>query len=170
MKINLRYAKLLITYFINKMLQITLRQPDIFIKHALACLEKRLVYQSDVLSSSFEVRDYLRLQLASEDNEVFAVLFLSNHHRVIAFEKLFFGTINTTAVHPRVIAQKALKHNAAAVIVAHNHPSGSLMPSAADQYITTQLQTALRLLDVRLLDHIIVSQEGTFSFAERGLL
>jgi len=143
---------------------------DRIIQLALHCLEKRVKYAHGALANPAEVRNYLRLQLGAEPNEVFAVMFLSNDHRVLAFEKLFHGTINTTPVYARVILQRVFAYNAAAVIVMHNHPSGSVEPSAADQYLTQQLNGLLRQVDVRLLDHFIVSAEGTLSFVERGLL
>ncbi len=141
------------------------------IQRALKCLEERMSYQSvESLKNPFVVRSYLQLQLASELNEVFGVIFLDNQHRVIAFEKLFFGTIDSATVHPRVIIQRALFHNAAAVILAHNHPSGNVNPSVSDQYITKIIKTVLQQIDVKVLDHIIVSLEGTSSFVERNLL
>lgn len=143
---------------------------DKLIQRALKCLEERIKYQSDRLASSNVVRQYLQLHLAQEQNEVFAVLFLSNSHRAIAFEKLFYGTVNTNTVHPRVIVQRALFHNAAAVIFAHNHPSGNLEPSNADKTLTKVCNSALKLFDIRVVDHIIVSHEGSLSFAERRLI
>ena len=117
-----------------------------------------------------DAHDYLRLQLAQEKNEIFVALFLDTQHRVLAFEKLFQGTVDSTSVHPRVVIQRTLVHNAAAVIFAHNHPSGSVDPSTADKEMTEQLKQVLEIIDVRVLDHFIVSCEGIFSFAECGLL
>jgi DNA repair protein RadC len=97
------------------------------------------------------------------------VLFLDNQHRVLAFERLFYGTINQAAVHPREVIKAVLRHNAAAVILAHNHPSGIAEPSRADQELTVRLRDALGLIDVRLLDHIIVGDQCT-SLAERGMI
>ena len=108
-------------------------------------------------------------KLATREQEVFAGLLLDNRHRVIVYEEFFFGTIDSASVYPRVIVQCAMRHNAAALIVAHNHPSGSSEPSRADETITLHLKDALKLVDVRLLDHLIVG-EGCVSFAERGLL
>lgn len=156
--------------FYKKQVNTIYSKEDKLIQSALRCLEERFKYQPDKLADPFSVRKYLQLQLAQEQNEIFAVLFLNNSHHVIAFEKLFYGTINSTTVHPRVVAQRALALNAAAVILTHNHPSGNLEPSAADQYITNLLKQALILFDVRVLDHIIVSHEGTLSFTERGLI
>jgi len=108
-------------------------------------------------------------KLAKREQEVFAGLLLDNKHRVITYEEFFFGTIDSASVYPRVIAQCALRHNAAAMIVAHNHPSGSSEPSHADETLTLRLKEALNLVDVRLVDHVIVG-EHCVSFAERGLL
>lgn len=124
----------------------------------------------NVLESPEQTRQYLRVQLRDEESEVFAVLFLDSRHRAIAFERLFFGTIDGTAVYPREVIRRCLHHNAAAVIVAHNHPSGVAEPSQADRRITEKLRAALGLVDVRLLDHVVVGEPGSFSFAERGWL
>jgi DNA repair protein RadC len=140
------------------------------IERALRCLENRINYDSKLLNNSEVVSSYLRLNFAGEKNEVFAVLFLNSSHSLIAFEKLFYGTINEAAIYPRVVVQKALEHNAAAVIVAHNHPSGDCKPSFADQEITRRLKDALSLIDIRLIDHMVVTLQNTFSFAEHGLL
>ena len=103
-------------------------------------------------------------------NEVFAAVFLDNRHRVIAFEELFHGTVDGASVHPRVVARRALAHNAAALIACHNHPSGVAEPSLADRAITGRLRDALALVDVRLLDHFVVGDGEVVSFAERGWL
>jgi len=103
-------------------------------------------------------------------HEVFAALFLDNKHRVIQFEELFFGTIDSASVHPRQVVKRALYHNAAAAIVAHNHPSGIAEPSRADELLTVRLKEALALVDVRLLDHVVIGDSQTISLAERGLL
>ncbi len=122
------------------------------------------------LTSPTDTVKYLRLKLAEYKNEVFCALFLDNRNRTLAFEELFFGTINGASVHPRVVVQRAMEINAAAVIFAHNHPSGIAEPSHADQTLTTRLKEALNYVDVRVLDHIIVGAEDTTSFAERGLI
>ncbi len=140
------------------------------VARALCCLEKRLRYNSEILSHSHHVCSYLRLHLAEERNEVFAVLFFDNHHRLLAFEKLFFGTINEAAIYPRVVVQKALEHNASKVIFAHNHPSDSCDPSQADKDITHDLQRVLSVMNITIVDHIIVSRKKTYSFAEHGLM
>jgi DNA repair protein RadC len=108
-------------------------------------------------------------KLASLDAERFAVLFMDHQHRVIQYEELFFGTIDAASIHPREVIKRALHHNAATVLFAHNHPSGDTTPSRADEWITTRLKEALGLVDVRVLDHFIVG-EGYTSLVERGLL
>jgi DNA repair protein RadC len=112
----------------------------------------------------------LQLVFESYRNEVFAAIFLDNRHRVLGFEELFFGTIDGASVHPRVVVQRALDLNAAAVIFAHNHPSGVAEPSRSDEALTRRLREALGLVDIRVLDHLVVGSEGIVSFAERGLL
>ncbi len=124
----------------------------------------------DALSSPRAVRDYLRLSLGGREHEVFVVLLLDAQHRVIAFEELFRGTLTQTSVYPREVVKCALKANAAAVIFAHNHPSGIAEPSHADEILTRSLKAALALVDVQVLDHFIVAGTRTLSFAERGLL
>jgi DNA repair protein RadC len=125
---------------------------------------------SDALSSPAAVRDYLRLLLGGRGQEVFLVLFLDAQHRVIAVEELFHGTLTQTSVYPREVVKRALYHNAAATIFAHNHPSGVSEPSQSDQLLTDALKQALTLVDVRVLDHFIVAGSACLSFAERGLL
>lgn len=127
------------------------------------------IQRGDALSSPSETRRYLSAELQACPHEVFACLFLDNRNRVIAFEKLFFGTIDGASVYPREVVRKALKHNAAAVIFAHNHPSGVAEPSRADEQITKRLTSALDLVDIRVLDHMVIGDE-VVSFAERGLL
>lgn len=116
------------------------------------------------------VKDYLRLHLAARPHEVFAVLFLDSQHRLLAMEELFRGTLNQTSVYPREVVQRALHHHAAAVVLAHNHPSGDVEPSRADEALTQTLKAALALVDVRVLDHIVVGPGKALSMAERGLL
>jgi DNA repair protein RadC len=125
---------------------------------------------SDVLSSPKAVRDYLRLQIGGREHEVFLVIFLDAQNRVIACEDLFRGTLTETSVYPREVVKRALQHNAAAVIFAHNHPSGEAQPSVADETLTHALKSALALVEVKVLDHFVVGGEGATSFAERGLL
>jgi len=126
--------------------------------------------RGDALNSPRAVRDYLQLLLGGLQQEVFLVLFLDTQHRVIASEELFHGTLSQTSVYPREVVKRALAHNAAAVILAHNHPSGVAEPSQADQLITNALKQALGLVDVRVLDHFVVAMGRTLSFSERGLL
>ncbi len=126
--------------------------------------------RGETIADSDAMRDFLRLQLRESPSEVFACLFLDNQHRLIAYEELFFGTIDGASVHPREIVRKALNHNAAAVVLVHNHPSGVAEPSQADRRITERLQSALALIDVRVLDHMVVGDLEVVSFAERGLI
>lgn len=144
---------------------------DQIIATALKCLEERMSYAAgEKLSSSIAVKNYLRLQLAQEKNEIFAAIFMDNGHRLLAFEKLFCGTVNEAVVYPRIMVQKAIQHNASRVIVAHNHPSGVAEPSAADKKVTEELKNILRIVDVKLLDHIVVTTQETYSFAENDLM
>ena len=126
--------------------------------------------EADLLSDPESVKDWLRLRLAGLEHEVFYALLLDNRHRLLAAHELFRGTVDQTAVHPRELVKLALHANASAVIVAHNHPSGSAAVSSADQQITTHLKQALALIDVRLLDHIIIAGTATHSMAEHGQL
>jgi len=124
--------------------------------------------RGDALNNPADTHRYLMARMRDYRQEVFACLYLDNRHRVISFDEMFYGTINMASVHPREIVQRALKHNASAVILAHNHPSGVAEPSQADRDLTTQLQKALALVEVRVLDHIVVGDGTTVSFAERG--
>jgi len=124
----------------------------------------------DALTSPRSVRDYLQLLLRGRAREVFMAIFLDAQHRVIASEEMFHGTLTQTSVYPREVVKRALHHNAAAVIFAHNHPSGVAEPSQADHALTEALKQALALVDVRVLDHFIVAANGGLSFAERGLV
>ncbi len=126
--------------------------------------------QRDALSSPQAVRDYLRLQLGSREYEVFMAVFLDTQNRVIAMEELFRGSLKETSVYPREVVKRALALNAAALIFAHNHPSGVAEPSRADEVITQTLKQALAVVDVRVLDHFIVAAGGGVSLAERGLM
>jgi DNA repair protein RadC len=141
-----------------------------------ACLEMSKRYLSEelqqgkVLTSSQATRDYLISALRHQTREVFAVMFLDNQHRILKFETLFYGTIDAAAIYPRIVVEKALKHQAAAVIFSHNHPSGFAEASLADKQITTRLERALALIDVRVLDHIIVAGHRCYSFAENGAI
>jgi DNA repair protein RadC len=122
------------------------------------------------LAAPETTRAFLLAQLRDRPYEVFCCLYLDNRHRLIAFEELFRGTIDRAGVHPREVLRQTLSHNAAAVILAHNHPSGVLEPSQADELITRRLKEALALLDVRVLDHFIIGDGVCFSFCEHGLL
>ena len=124
----------------------------------------------DALTSPEKVRDYLKLSLASLPHEAFVVLFLDSQHRLLAAEELFRGTLAQTSVYPREVVKAALARNAAAVIFAHNHPSGVAEPSRADELLTQALKQALALVDIRTLDHFVVAGHRVVSFAERGLL
>jgi DNA repair protein RadC len=126
--------------------------------------------RSDILTSPETTRRYLKARLYGYPHEVFACLFLDNRHRVIRYEELFHGTIDGASVHPRVVVRQALQINAAAVIFAHNHPSGVAEPSQADVRITARLKEALALVDIRVLDHFIIGEGRGTSLAERGLL
>ena len=126
--------------------------------------------QRPLLDMPSRVKDYLKLHLAGREHEVFAVLFLDARHQLLAMEEMFRGTLTQTSVYPREVVKRALERNAAAVMLAHNHPSGVAEPSRADEFLTQTLKTALALVDVRVLDHLVVGRESVVSFAERGLL
>jgi DNA repair protein RadC len=146
---------------------------DACIESAIAFLEGRLKRDDlSVFGEPNKVKQYLFLQLAEKKAEQFCCLFLDNRHRLIAFEVLFNGCIDGCSVHPREVVRAVLEHNAAAVILAHNHPSGDAEPSQADIKITKRLVDALALIDCRVLDHVTVGStvEGCVSFAERGLI
>jgi DNA repair protein RadC len=130
----------------------------------------QVLSENEVLSSPGDTRCFLRYHLGSRRREVFCCIFLDSQHRVLRCEDLFFGTLDGAAVYPREVAVRALQYGAAAVIFAHNHPSGVTEPSSADRRITERLCAALGLLDIRVLDHIIVGRGAEFSFAEQGLL
>ncbi len=147
-------------------------------KHAelRACLEMGRRYleaalvRGETLTGPKDTRDYLTSRLRGYQHEVFACLFLDGRHRLIGFEELFQGTIDGASVHPRVVVTRALSVNAAAVILAHNHPSGVAQPSDADRALTRRLQDALALVDIKVLDHFVIGDGESASFAERGLL
>ena len=126
--------------------------------------------RGDTLTSPEATGAYLKLQLRDRAHEVFACLFLDNRHRVITFQELFQGTIDGASVHPRVVVKETLRHNAAAVILAHNHPSGVAEPSQADIRITRRLRDALELIEVRILDHLVIGDGAVVSLAELGHL
>ena len=143
---------------------------DWIIRQAITLLEQRIFKAGPMLNSPAAVRDYLHLKLVAEPNEVFAVVFLNSQHQVLAYEPMFKGTVDQTSVYPRVLVQRALALNASAVILAHQHPSGMTVPSAADQALTDRLKAALAMVDVRVVDHFIVGKGTPYSFAESGLL
>lgn len=139
------------------------------LKRALRILDSQ-AREMDVLAHPAAVRNYLRLKLLDRPYEAFVVVFLNAQHRVIAFEEMFRGTLDQAAVYPREVVREVIQRNAAAVILAHNHPSGVAEPSQADELITKRLREALGLIDVRLLDHFVIAGGQSTSFAERGLL
>ncbi|WP_048795694.1 MULTISPECIES: RadC family protein [Serratia] len=140
------------------------------IQRALALLEQHLRKPGESFTSPEAVRHWLRLQMAGLEREVFMALYLDNQHRLLAHETLLTGTINQTQVHPREVVKSGLKHNCAAVIVAHCHPSGLAEPSNADRQITERLKKVLGMVDIRLLDHLVVGGMDIVSFADRGWL
>ncbi len=144
-------------------------EEDRVVARALEILTRRHA-RGKPLTDPAATRAYLRLWLAERPCEIFGAIFLDTQNRVLACEELFTGTIDSAQVYPRVVAQRALLHNAAALVVYHNHPSGVAEPSRADEALTRRLGDALALLDIRLLDHFVVSAEGSVSMAERRLL
>ena len=142
---------------------------DPIVVQALELLEWE-VREAEVFPSPNAVRDYLRLLIGDREYEVFVCVFLDVQNRLIKTEEMFRGTLTQTSVYPREVVKEALACNAAAVILSHNHPSGSDRPSRADEALTITLKQALALVDVRVLDHMIVTRSTVFSFAERGLL
>lgn len=141
---------------------------------AILEMSKRYLAESLVRESAFtrseQTRNYLMSELRDEPNEVFAMLSLDSQHRLIRFNRLFFGTIDSASVHPRVVLQTALKDNAAAIIVAHNHPSGIAEPSESDRSITKRIVNTMQLVDIAVLDHLVIGDGYAISFAERGWL
>jgi DNA repair protein RadC len=142
--------------------------------HALLELSRRSLQEeltlNDALNSPRAVQDFLRLTLSSLPAEVFYVLFLDAQHRLIAAEEMFRGTLTQTSVYPREVVKQALRRNSAAVILAHNHPSGIAEPSRADELLTQALKSALDLVDIKVLDHLVIAGNVAWSFAERGRL
>jgi len=144
-------------------------EADDVLAAALEILEARMKHAYS-LSSPGAVRDYLRLLLNNREYEVFVVVLLDAQHRVLAAEELFRGTLTQTSVYPREVVKTALRHNAAAAIFAHNHPSGVAEPSQADELLTRTLKASLALVDIKVLDHFVVAGGSALSFAERGIL
>lgn len=145
-------------------------QENRVIEKALQILDQRIFTRGPELTSPSLVADYLKLQLAQQDHEVFGVVFLDAKHRVLQFEVLFHGSIDSASVYPRQVVKRALAHNAAAVILTHNHPSGCPQPSQADRTLTARLKEVLAVVDVRVLDHFIVGEGRPLSLAEYGWL
>jgi DNA repair protein RadC len=143
---------------------------DRLIADAIVVLEQRARYGTQEFTSPQATKDYFRLRLGGLEHEVFAVVYLDSQHRLIECEELFRGTLTQTSVYPREVIKSALRLNAASVVFAHNHPSGVTLPSRADEHLTTTLKQALALVDVRVLDHVVVSATEATSFSERGLL
>ena len=144
-------------------------EPEIIAK-ALEILKTRLHKPNAYFTASQDVKNYLTLQYALLEHETFNVMFLNSQHGLITLKEMFRGTVNASAVYPREVLKSAMQFNAAAVVLAHNHPSGDCEPSAADRAITNQLSKLLSQVDVRVLDHIIVGGAATYSFAENGYL
>lgn len=146
------------------------KREDAIIRRALSILESRQRAVGVQLDSPQSVRAFLRLKLADSDREQFGVLFLDAQNHLLSFEILFVGTLAQTAVYPREVAKRALALGAQGVILSHNHPSGVCEPSQGDEYLTQSLKATLKMLDVVVLDHIVVSRVGSVSMAERGLV
>jgi DNA repair protein RadC len=142
---------------------------DAVIAQAMSILESRLRTKTTAFTSPNQSKQFVRCKLQQLEHEVFSVLFLDNQNYLIDYTEMFRGTIDSAAVYPREVAKLALELNAAAVILAHNHPSGISVPSSADRNITHKLKSALELFDIRVLDHIIIG-DTTYSFAESGLI
>lgn len=143
---------------------------DKIIQQALAILERRMLREAFKASSPQVIKQYLVMKMARLDHEVFCVLWLDVKNRILDYEEMFRGTLTHCAVYPREIVRSAMRNNAAAAIIAHVHPSGEPDPSDADRHLTKAIRDALSLVEVRLLDHIIVANVKTFSFAENGLI
>ena len=142
---------------------------DDIIKVALKVLEERMKYGDEEMqfNSPDDSKNYVKLALGEHESEVFGVLFLNNQHQLISFDKMFFGTIDSASVYPRDIAKRCLEHNASAIILTHNHPSGCSNPSQSDIEITSKIKQAMSLFDIRVLDHLIVGRTVS-SLAESG--
>jgi DNA repair protein RadC len=145
-------------------------QQDAVIKQALGILSARAMTRGQFMKDPPTAGQFFRLRLGEESREHFEVAFLDNRHRLIAVERLFSGSVDGAEVHPRVVVQRALALNAVAVMLAHNHPSGNPEPSPADRLLTTRLKEALGLMDIRVLDHFVVTATEAVSLATRGLM
>lgn len=148
----------------------TFKTEEEIINSAKSIMEKSFKETGGSIKTPRASAEYFQLRLASNEREVFSVMFLNAKHQMIACEDLFFGTVNGASVYPREVLKRAMHHNAVAVILAHNHPSGSTEPSTADKDITNKLKDILSVVDVKVLDHIVVSPSGHTSFAEQGFL
>lgn len=144
------------------------RQGDAVIGKALAALDARLREPGAILGSPDAVRDYLRLHLAEREREVFGVLWLDAQNRLIEYDELFQGTLMETSVYPRELVKQGLSRNAKAAILVHNHPSGAVEQSIADEALTRTIKAALALVDIKVADHFIIAQKETLSFLEKG--
>lgn len=143
---------------------------DEIIREALEILRVRMNKPAVFITSPDDIKRYLKLKLMALEHEVFAVIFLDNRHGVIEYEEMFRGTIDGASVYPREVVKRALYHNAASVIFSHNHPSGNPEESVADLTITNRLKSAMEIVDIKVLDHIIIGNSETTSFAEKGIL
>jgi len=144
-------------------------EPEEVLQAALRVLADQL-HGTEMLSSPQAVRDFLRIKLGTLEHEVFSVIHLDAQHRVIEYVEMFRGTVTQTSVYPREVVKEAMTHNTAAIVLVHNHPSGVAEPSRADEHLTQTLKSALSLVDVRVIDHLIVAGPTILSFAERGLI
>jgi len=157
-------------YAVQREINATVANEDAVIAQALEILARRMRTSGMMMDSPEVVRDWLRLRVGGKPHEEFGCIWLNAAHEVIEAGEMFRGTLTQTSVYPREVVKEALHHNAAAVIFYHNHPSGAAEPSPADEMLTRQLKDALNLVDVRVLDHFVVTAEQTTSFAEKGLL
>ncbi|NBQ70115.1 MAG: DNA repair protein RadC [Nitrosomonadaceae bacterium] len=173
--IGVRESRLLYRGYLRPLFSVS---PEKGIPHEKCAVAKELIKRfleeellhGDALNSPSAVRDYLRLSMNQREHEVFVVIFLDARNRVITTEEMFRGTLTQTSVYPREVVKAALKHNAAAVILAHNHPSGIADPSRSDRVLTDTLKQALAMVEVNVLDHLIIAGAQTLSLAEQGLL
>lgn len=158
------------TYAVEREINTAAADEDEIIARALEILARRMRSTGNLMDSPAVVRDWLRLQVGGKPHEEFGLIWLTARNEVIEAGELFRGTLTQASVYPREVVKEALRHNAAAVILYHNHPSGSSEPSAADEMLTRALKDALAMVDVRVLDHMVVTAEKITSFAEKGLL
>ena len=157
-------------YAVQREINATAANEDAIIAKALEILARRMRTSGVMMDSPQVVRDWLRLRVGGKPYEEFGCIWLNAQHNLIEAGEMFRGTLTQTSAYPREVVKEALHHNAAAVIFYHNHPSGAAEPSLADEMLTRQLKDALNLVDVRVLDHFVVTAEQTTSFAEKGLL